>query len=159
MRCPLESADTADILIDYCGGKLSPERRNYPEQHTRACAACALFVSGQQQTWDALGEWESAAISTGFDERLHARIAEEEERESSWMSWFRWRRAMSFSAAAAAVVGFVLFNVEVATQPTIQDAIVHESSRFGADDAEQAERALEDIEMLKQLSSSNWQDM
>jgi anti-sigma factor RsiW len=155
MQCPIENTaktEETDILLDYCANKLSPECAAEVERHMKSCSACASFSSSQRHVWTALDSWEPAPVSEDFNRRLYARI-EQDQKQPSWQRWLSWRPAMSFAAAMAAVVMFVLINTDAANQPTVQ-----ETSRADVD-AEQVELVLEDLEMLKQLSASNSQNL
>jgi anti-sigma factor RsiW len=154
MQCPIENTQQTDILLDYCANKLSPESAAEFERHMQSCSSCASLASTQRHVWTALDAWEAAPISEDFDRRLYARVEEAQaQKQRVWQRWFSWRPAMSFAAAMAAVVMFMLINTEPANQPVVQ-----ETSRADVD-AEQVELVLEDLEMLKQLSASNSQNL
>jgi anti-sigma factor RsiW len=152
MQCPIENTQQTDILLDYCANKLSPESAAEFERHMQSCSSCAAFSSAQRHVWTALDTWEAAPVSEDFNRRLYARI-EQDQKQPSWQRWLAWRPAMSLAAAVAAVVMFVLFNTDAANQRVVQ-----ETSRADVD-AEQVELVLEDLEMLKQLSPSNSQNL
>ena len=153
MECPIENTQKADVLLDYCANQLAPESAAELERHMQSCASCAWFSTAQRQVWTALDSWEPVPVREDFDQRLYARI-EEDRNQPTWREWLSWRPAVSFAAAAAAVVMFLVLNTEVANQPAVQ-----ESTRVEAVDAEQVELVLEDLEMLKQLAPSNPQNL
>lgn len=136
MPCPIQN------VLDYCAGKLSPDAEAEFERHMIVCAECKTTEKNQQNVWKALDTWEAIPVSEDFDRKLHTRIEEFEAR-----SWRRrvWRPALSFGAASAAIaIALMIYtpgnrseNANVEVEP------------------EQVERALEDLEMLKQLSNGS----
>lgn len=150
MRCPIETQESAELLLDYCARKLPAEQTALLERHMASCAACREFRDGQALVWEALDSWQATPVSPDFDRRLYARIAEEDK--SSW-----WRRAAStlapffarplipVTAAACLVVvgGLMLRSPEMAPVAGNEAALTQE--------VEQVERTLEDLEMLRTL--------
>jgi len=88
------------------------------------------------------------AVTEDFNRRLYRRI-DEEERTSFWIRWvrpwlgLRWRPALSLAAASAAVVAAFLVQAPQSAPRPAETEIV---------DAEQVERALDDLDMLRQLN-------
>jgi len=134
---------------------LDEERTELLEQHVAVCKACFALAEQQKMVWAALDGWEATPVSAGFDDALFARIAAE-ERPSAWERWtaparqwlsgdIGWKPTLTMSVACLTlVVGIYLQNParpDMAT-PTV---------KIEAQELEQAERALEDIEMLRQL--------
>src|SRR4051794_11236202 len=74
MNCPLETPETAELLLDYCARKLNPESTAIVERHIAICPACRDFAEGQRAVWSALDSWEAPPVSAGFDRRLYERI-------------------------------------------------------------------------------------
>src|SRR2546429_6442876 len=74
MTCPLETKDTADLLLDYSAGRLDAARTTTLERHMEDCSACASFRAEQSAMWEALDAWEPAPVSTDFNRRLWRRI-------------------------------------------------------------------------------------
>src|SRR5688572_15414980 len=138
MHCSIQN------VLDYCARKLPLDTAAELERHMRVCAECKSLAGSQQQVWQALDMWQAMTVSADFDRKLHARIDEFEGR--SWWRWF-WRPAMSFSAACAAIA-VVLVVYTPANRPS--DARIEV-------EPEAVERALEDLEMLKQLSVNGGQ--
>jgi hypothetical protein len=156
MQCPIQTTEHADILLDYCARKLSPATTAAFERHLRNCEACSQFASSQQVVWSALDSWAGIAPSEDFDRKLYARIGQFEQ--SSWWNrlWSRtpgsssWKPVMPVAAACATLVAaFLLYSPSNAPVVSLQ-----ESSRVETLEPEQVERTLEDLEMLKQLSSA-----
>jgi anti-sigma factor RsiW len=151
MRCPIESHDSAELLLDYCARRLDPDTVASLELHMNACPACHEFREGQKAMWQALDNWESIPVTPDFDRRLYRRI--ESEVESSW-----WRRVtdplrslvmrpgipLGATACLLLVGGFLLQNPGVTPIPSEPAQAVQE--------VDQVERTLEDLEMLRQLN-------
>ena len=154
MRCPVQSTHEIAILLDYCAHRLAPDTAAAFERHLAACMSCRECVSGQQEVWAALDEWKPAHPSADFDRRLYARI---EEEQGHW--WLRlWPATIRWKAVAAACA--TLVAVVVLSNPSKPPAdVVQESSRVEMLEPEQVERTLEDLEMLKQLSTSGSQNL
>src|SRR3954452_25298074 len=151
MHCPIQNPENANILLDYCARKLSPEATGQLERHFEACPQCKPFALHQQQLWTALDEWETMPVSIDFDRKLYSRIEEFEAR-----SWWRrllgdrlsWRPAVSFGVACAVLA--VAFVINTPYRNLATDSRLQESGKSDVE-PEQVERALEDLEMLKQL--------
>ncbi len=148
MECPVQSREHADVLLAYCARRLDPETAAVLERHMEDCAACRAFGEAQRAVWSALDAWEAMAVSEDFNRRLYRRI-DQEERASFWLRWvrpwlgLRWRPALSLAAASAAVVAaFLVQAPQSAPRPTETEIV----------DAEQVERALDDLDMLRQLN-------
>lgn len=129
-------------VLDYCAQKLSSNAAAEFERHMSVCADCRSKVESQQQVWQALDAWDAPTVSADFDRKLRARIAESESKP--W--WSRgWRPAWSFVAASAAIAVALVVYTPDTTKIDVEP--------------EQVESALEDLEMLKQLSASGNQDL
>lgn len=148
MECPTKHGDGAELIIAYGAGTLAPETESALEQHIQSCAKCREIAQAQKEVWSSLDAWTPAPVSPTFDERLYQRIAIEEQ--SKW--WRRmfganwsWRPAMPVAAACAALIAvFLLKGPSTDQQPSAQTP--------QRPQIEQVERALDDMEMLKQLS-------
>ena len=127
----------AETLLAYTGGKLDRETAAVVERHLQGCAACREWVAGQKAVWHALDAWEAAPVSPGFDSRLYERI-EEERAPRWWRPAFGWRPALSV-ALASLVIGAALL-IQPPRPPSVETL-----------DADRIERALDDVEMLRQL--------
>jgi hypothetical protein len=113
------------------------------ERHCTACPECRTAKEAQKRVWSALDAWEPEYISTGFDARLLNRIAVEEQRRTS--RWFL-RPAVPVAAACAFILaGYLLRTPPAPPAPEPRLAIENRV------DMEQVERALDDIDMLKQM--------
>jgi anti-sigma factor RsiW len=148
MECPVQSRDNADLLLAYCARKLDPETAAVLERHMEHCAPCRAFGEAQKAVWTALDTWEAMPVTEDFDRRLHVRIAQEENR-GYWSRLVRpwlplnFRPALSLAAASVVVlVAFLVQSPQSAPQPAEVEIV----------DAEQVERVLDDLEMLRQVN-------
>ena len=80
MKCPIETCESAELLLAYCERKLDAESTVLLERHMEICPACREFASGQRAVWEALDAWEAAPVTLDFDRRLYRRI----DQEVSW---------------------------------------------------------------------------
>ena len=155
MHCPIQNGENAEVLLDYCARKLSPTAAAELEGHMEACPDCRSFSLAQRHVWSALDVWESQPVSQDFDRRLYARIDQFENR-SWWQRWtgdcFAWRPALSLGAAACGALAVALVVHNPVSQPVVEPQF--QGTKIETVEPEQVERALEDLEMLKQLSPS-----
>lgn len=154
MNCPLQN-DNAEVLLDYCARKLSPEALAIFERHLTSCSECRQFAEGQKALWEALDSWDAPAVSADFDRQLYGRIAAHDG--SSWWqrTWvrltrpasnFAWPKAVPVTAACATLVAaFLIYS------PAPHPA--ESPSKVEAVDLDQVQKALDDLEMLKLLQT------
>jgi len=143
MRCPIETPESAELLLAYCSRKLDAASTTILEEHLEVCPACRSFVESQRTVWQALDTWEAAPVSPDFDRRLYQRI----EQDVSWWDtiWrpFRplaWHKSVPIVAAAALlIVAGVLLERPAGVPP-------------GALAPEQAEHTLEEMEAIREFS-------
>lgn len=154
MRCPLQE-NNPEMLLSYCSRKLDWESGKLVEKHIEVCPECRSMAEGQRAVWEALDAWEAMPVSRDFDRRLYRRIDEEDAARGSWLNWLirpvealRMRPAVGVAAVCA-----TLFAVFLVRGPDTTAGGFDPGAAAGieAQDIEQAERALEDIEMLRQL--------
>ena len=151
MKCPLETPDHAQVLLDYCDRKLGPESTAVLERHIQICPSCRRFAEGQRAVWAALDSWDAAPVSADFDRRLYQRI----ENDVSW--WERlarpFRPLMVYRglpiAAAACLVIVAAVMVELPGRHTGPA-----NPEVGVVDVqpEQVEQALDAMDMLSEFS-------
>ena len=152
MNCPLETRDSAQLLLDYCTRKLEPESVAILERHIALCDACREFAGGQRAVWEALDAWEAAPVSADFNSRLYRRI----EAQVSWWDLLRrpfrpamlWRGVPATAMACLMVMaGVMLQRSAVSPEPASNDTAQVESVQ-----PEQVERTLDAMEMLSEFS-------
>ncbi len=151
MLCPVQEKGNAELLLRYCDRTLDPETQSVLERHMQCCADCSKVAEQQQALWKALDCWEPEPISADFDRRLYSRI-EQESRSPWWQRIFRpgatsWRPALSVATACVTILAVVLIRTPQAAEQNVH------SHRVETIDAEQVDRALEDMEMLRQFQS------
>jgi len=147
-RCPFENGNGAEVVLAYGARTLAPDESAAFERHMLACARCRELAAAQRSVWSALDAWTPEPISSNFDEKLYQRILEEEH--SPW--WRRllranWslRPAMPVAAACGVLIAAFLLR---SPEPTLAPP----SGSQPKVRIEQLERALDDIDMLKQLA-------
>jgi anti-sigma-K factor RskA len=152
MNCPIENTDTVDLVLDYCAGKLPELKAEAFERHMQVCTECRDFVRAQHEVLTAMEDWQEEPVSADFDRRLYERIAEADRRRS-WRQWLAdkaaWRPALSIGAACAALA--VVLFVQAPDSPKVDPPPVATVEI----EPELVESALDDLEMLRQLSAPN----
>ncbi len=175
MMCPSRNKQDTEILIDYCAGDLDAVRAAEFDLHVAQCRECAELAAAQKAAWAALDQWTSAEISSDFDERLYARIAQERQAPAwkrtvnRWMAAAResllmpgiWKPALGGAVACAALaVAFLVHAPRVADPPASGNPTssasrsVEAPRRAEAVDMEQVEHALDDLDLLTPASSN-----
>ena len=146
MECPQKTGDGAELIVAYAARALDPETEAAFERHLEVCPSCRKVAAAQQLVWSALDELPPLPVSSNFDARLYQRIAEEQN-SSWWQRVFRadwsWRPAMPVAVACAVlIVAFLVKNSgpSITSQQQAQPKL----------QIEQVERALDDMDMLKQ---------
>ncbi|MCU1260138.1 MAG: putative transrane anti-sigma factor [Bryobacterales bacterium] len=160
--CPMKSEEQMDRLLAYCAGRLDADTARTLERHMDACSACAAFRNSQSAVWNALDAWETPSVSADFNRKLYARIDAEDA-----IPWYRrWlhgvrpvfaQPALPLAVAALVVVaGFQLDHPARVTQAP-RDPVATATTRVSVTEAEQVEKTLEDLEMLRQFDVSSEQ--
>jgi putative zinc finger protein len=146
MRCPQGTADGAGLIVAYSARTLDSRGQAAFEEHLESCASCREIAAAQGAVWSALDDLLPLPVSSNFDAKLYRRIAEEEHR-GWWRHWssaeWPWRPALPVTAACAIlIVAFLLKTSGQFTEPsqTAQPRL----------QIEQVERALDDMDLLKQ---------
>jgi anti-sigma factor RsiW len=130
MRCPIENGGNAEALLAYCSRKLEAENAALLERHIEVCPACREFVEGQRAVWAALESWEAAPVSADFDRRLFRPLL--------------FRQGVPVAAAAGLLlVATALIQRPVYVPPGSAQVVVR---------PEQAEHALQDMEMMREFN-------
>ncbi len=159
MSCAIPTKASAELILDYCAGRLAPERAQEIEAHARGCASCRELIHAQRAVWQALEHWDAPPVPSDFDRELYARIEAEERSSGAVIKWaraaaarwspFSWRTPVAVAAACAAVVLAIIAEIpgnRAVPQPAEPQA------RMEHVDIEQVERTLDDMTMLKQLA-------
>lgn len=148
MSCPMAEREGAELVLAYCGRRLDPDKSEWYERHLEVCDTCRGMVEAQRQVWRALDFWETLPVPDDFDRRLERRIEAEDrkplfQRLSGLTEWLR----PAIPVASAAVIALAVFLVRT---PSVPDAGLAPSLEPA--EVEQTERALEDLEMIQQLT-------
>ena len=135
MNCPMQSHETAEILLDYCARALPADTLARMDVHVAMCCDCRQQLAAQKMIWSALDEFDASElnISSDFDRRLYARI-EAEHRDPVWVRAWRslfasgqpgaWRPAFSMMAVAGvAVLGLFLVRLPDAVSNESKSAV------------------------------------
>lgn len=152
MKCPIESQEHSESLLAYGSGKLDAASTAVLEEHFRNCAACREFAARQRAVWSAMDLWEAAPVSADFDRRLYRRI----KTEISW--WDRLRRPFApillghgLPVAAAACI-LLVAGVLLQRPADVPPASVPVSAQVDVVAPEQAEHALQEMEMMREFN-------
>jgi hypothetical protein len=152
MKCPIETQESAEVLLAYGLRKLDSDATAMVEEHIRACPACSDFARGQAAVWKALDAWEAAPVSPDFDRRLYQRI----EKEVSWWDLlvrpFRplfFREGLPIAAAAVLVIAAGVL-LERPDRVAVERGPV--SAQVEVVAPEQAEHALQEMEMMREFN-------
>ena len=159
MDCPSQSRNTAGVILDYCAGRLTPDRAAAIEAHARLCARCREMLAEQTAVWKALEGWDAGPVSDDFDRRLYARIDAEERALNPIEKWVRslvarsspmsWRTPVVVASACATIALAIMIDIPDGSRlapPTGSQA------RTEHLDIEQVERTLDDMNMLRQFA-------
>lgn len=137
------------MLVAYTAGELDLATARALEAHLAGCPACRSLAAEQAAVWTALDAWEAPPISPDFDRRLYRRI-EQEARFPWWARLARpfrlmpLRQALPLTATAGLLLmaGLLLRHPATAPVPTRAESVR----------AEQVERTLDDLELLRQFT-------
>ena len=150
MECPRENGSSVELMVAYTAGMLEASTQIEFERHMAACEGCRKLAAEQKAVWDALDAWTPAPISADFNAKLYQRISEE-----AAIAWWRrpfrlnwsWalRPALPVAAACAAIM--IAFLIEPLSTHHSQTPMPQQKVSI-----EQVERALDDMDMLKQMS-------
>jgi anti-sigma factor RsiW len=148
MRCIKGTKDGAELLLDFCSGKLEPGQRAEFERHIAGCAECREQVDAQRLVWETMERWTPPAVSPEFNARLYERIAAD---ASGWRKWLPGilrpavplsigKSAALATACAVLMAAFLMrapHSHETASQPDTEKV-----------DIEQVANTLEELDML-----------
>jgi hypothetical protein len=159
MDCPIETRHTTGVILDYCAGRLAPDRAAAIEAHARLCLGCREMIDAQRAVWKALDGWDANPPSDDFDCKLYARIDEEERALGAFEKWmqslvarwapFSWRAPVAVAAACVTVALAIL--IDIPGTPRVA-APTEPQARTEHLDIEQVERTLDDMNMLRQFA-------
>lgn len=153
-NCPTE-----EVLLDYTAGRLDREQTTMFEQHAETCARCGELRTAQAAVWRSLDEWTPAPVSAGFNRELWRRIDSDtgtpwRERFAEAMRLSFWKPALPLALATALVVtAFVFDHSPRSTQNATAKSTATLVVTVG--DADQLDRALDDIQLLREVDAES----
>ncbi len=158
MKCPLESQDNLELLLDYGTARCTGREAAAFAQHLATCSACSRAIAEQQVVCGMLDEWEAPPVSASFTRRLYQRI----EHGSGWRArlaesltgavrvLFVWRGVPIAAAACLIITAGILLDQRMATVPSHPpNAQVVEAAQ-----PDQVVHELDDLEMLGNFDRS-----
>jgi anti-sigma factor RsiW len=152
MNCPIQDHNS-EMLVAYTAGQLDQETVQELGRHLAGCAACRSMAAEQAAVWKALDAWEAPAVSPDFDRRLCRRI-EQGARLSWWERLVRPFRSMPLRQAfpLTASAGLLLTAALLLQHP---GSIVPAKPRGDLVRANQVEKTLDDLDLLRQFSAAD----
>jgi len=152
MNCPMEDRHS-ETLVAYAAGELDRETAAAIERHLSVCPACRSMAAEQAALWNTLDIWEAPPVSSDFDRRLYGRIRNE-ARLSWWERLSRPFRPMPLRQALplAATTCLLVIASFLVRQP---DQLTPSRPRREVVRADQVERTLDDLELLRQFGTAN----
>jgi hypothetical protein len=147
MKCPIESQENLELLLDYGAGRTASREAIAFQQHLESCTACREAALGQQAVQSALDLWEMPEVSASFNRRLYQRI----EAGAGWRerlagplrALLTWRGVPIAAAACLIVTAGIVLERQQAFVPNPQPSVAVETAQ-----PEQVVNALDDMEML-----------
>ncbi|HLH42468.1 MAG TPA: hypothetical protein VKV74_05755 [Bryobacteraceae bacterium] len=152
MTCLRYNPRGAEILMDYCAGKLDAIRSAEWEAHFRQCAACRERLDAHRAVWEALDEWKPVEISPDFDAKLYGRIAA--EATQPWWRQFL-AKPLAPALAAAAVLALVVARAPEMRSTDARPQISTTAPPGERIDLQQVQQALDDMDMLTPVGQSS----
>jgi anti-sigma factor RsiW len=154
MNCVLNQHEQEELLLGYTSGSLDPATARTYLKHLTSCADCQRLAGLQMEVFRTMSAWEAPAVSQDFDARLMAQLRAQHP-PPSWsrrlMQWLGWppaqhplRWAMAGMPLAALAMGLYFWPQP---EPNLQQA-------FDAQELQEVERSLDDIEALQALHPS-----
>jgi len=86
-------------ILAYVDGRLKESERGEVEKHLGGCAACRLRVNEFRAVNELLDELPVIEPSGAFNARVHALVAAEPRRKSSWLVWLAPAPRIAFVAS------------------------------------------------------------
>jgi hypothetical protein len=151
VRCPIETQENLELLLDYGTTRIANHDALAFEQHLKTCAVCREAVGGQQNVQSALDLWEVPEVSASFNRRLYERIERPgwhdrlAEAMSRALHILLVGRGVPVAAAACLIVtaGIMSYHQPKPAMPNPQAVQVETAA------PEQVVHELDDMEMLR----------
>jgi len=151
MKCPIETPEQSDILLDYAAGKLDAHASTQLEEHLKVCAACHAFAGGQNAVWNAMDAWEAPPVSLDFDRRLYARIDSQVTLWDRILGSFR-QIAIPRGLPIAAAAGIVVFAGILLQRPPEPSLPASSQSAQVEVAPDQADHTLQEMELMREFN-------
>jgi hypothetical protein len=144
-HCPTE-----DVLLDYVAGALAGAQLAEFERHAKECSRCDALVTSQAAVWRSLDEWKPEPVSAEFNRDLWRRIDADAAAPSRWALLHFWKQVLPLAVVMALVVtGFVM------DRQSPQPATTPAAAAVSAAEADQLERALDDLQLLEAVDTAS----
>jgi hypothetical protein len=153
-ECPPE-----DVVLDYGAGRLSVAEAALFDRHAESCERCARMRAAQMSVWNDLDAWKPVPVSESFNRELWRRI--DADPQVSWRQRLMetMRRSFWMPAAPLAVVAALIVTAVVINRPGKQPGVLPAAGSTPAvvtvRDADQLERALDDIQLLHEVDAES----
>jgi anti-sigma factor RsiW len=148
-RCPLNADEQAELLLDYCAGRMEAPAASLMEAHLEVCPDCRELHEAQLRVNQALESWDAEFDTAAFDRRLRERLAE--ENRPGWLERVRgWGVGISWKPAIPVMAGLAIWAV-LYTPPGPAPRLDASLMKTDLAKAEHVERVLEDVDMLSDL--------
>lgn len=96
-------------FLEYLDRRVTPKARARLEAHLAACADCRRQLEEMRALRSVLDEWTPAPVSSGFEARLRARLADTRPAPRGWFA-LRPAFALGFAAVASLTVAVMLWR-------------------------------------------------
>lgn len=157
-NCILNNQEQEELLLGYCTSKLDAETARTYTRHLVSCEHCRDLVQMQKLVDESLADWQAPELSQDFDRKLFARIRAEEANPKAWWQQVFSTQFFSTSWAWKPALGIALVTIALAlfiTRSPDTTSLAQQSDSIQASEMEQVELALDDIEALHSLQSSD----
>jgi len=153
---------TEATLLDYVAGKVRGPNGARLRAHLDDCQRCAKWVAAQKTVWHLLDEWQTEFESTSFTKDVSIRVSSLPP--EPWLAQTGrfvaarvWRPAFAVTAITALfAVGLYLKNpffVSPRDPVTSHGRALPASSYVSPVEAEQIDRAFDDLQLLHQVDT------
>jgi anti-sigma factor RsiW len=150
MICLKDHSQGAEILTDYCAGRLDAIRAAELQAHLHECAICRDEVDAQREVWTTLDAWRPVEVSRDFDNKLYARV--HAEQTAPWWS-LAWKPVIP-AAAAAGLLAIALLTWGPGLQKPANQMPPSNATATEKIDVQQVEQALDDMDLLIPVNAS-----
>ena len=152
--CPAE-----ETLLDYAAGRLHGLQSAEFEGHAATCASCSEFRATQALVWQTLDDWKPVAVSEGFNRELWRRI--DADQQAGFGGGFLERFRQICGATFRTPLAPVALVAVLAVTGLVMDRSRHQAPEPATavvvtpSDADQIERALDDVRLLRDVETAS----